>query len=219
MDFKSCQCLRTTGLCTLGTTVKGFWPPEYLDLLSDLFSQAARRSSTPRVILSVWSHVTRHRCHKTVCKACSYLLASRGGCVGWWGACNVQRTWTAARRWWPSYPKIGTKSGMNIPATSRLGCQRLGVSNADFSIRWYTVFKIMNVFFVISSVLQCYSNHHQWRFYLQLDTVVCKSSSLLGLRALSPSPLFFVPIQTSQSRKEKVLGTEESLIFLYFTSV
>lgn len=35
MDFKSCQCLRTTGLCTLGTTVKGFWPPEYLDLLSD----------------------------------------------------------------------------------------------------------------------------------------------------------------------------------------
>lgn len=91
---------------------------------------------------------------------------------------------------------------MNISATSRLRCQRLGVSNADFSIRWCTAFKIMNFFFVISSVLQCYSNHHQ-RLYLQLDTVVCKSSSLLGLQALSPPPLSLFPYRPHRVRRKR----------------
>lgn len=47
--------LRITGLCTLKTTVLGFWTLEYFDLLSDFFSQAVEEFSTTCCFVSIIS--------------------------------------------------------------------------------------------------------------------------------------------------------------------
>lgn len=72
VDFQSCQCLRTVGLCTLQTTVTGFSShplQEYFDLLSNFSAKQLKvqhRNSITRFVC--------HYCYKTVQIVLTFLF-------------------------------------------------------------------------------------------------------------------------------------------------
>lgn len=131
VSVKRCWYLGAAACCPAGRAVQGLWPlqrfgsapfPAHHNLPCSC-SLSTNPTSPP---------LTAPR----LGEACSYLLPSWRGCIGRGGAGDVQGTRATAGRWWSSYPKTCMEQGMDLQAT-----QRLGVLNADFSIRCHKVLK------------------------------------------------------------------------------